>query len=51
MNERPWTRSLNALATALIGISSIHLLKTFIEIGEPDKAANLSLRPRFGIDA
>jgi uncharacterized protein (TIGR00645 family) len=42
-DEPEWLSHVNAgalkvkLATALIGISSIHLLRTFIEIGEPAK--------------
>jgi uncharacterized protein (TIGR00645 family) len=44
-DEPEWLSHVNAgilkvkLATALIGISSIHLLKTFIEIGEPGSTA------------
>ena len=67
-DQPEWLSHVNAgvlkvkLATALIGISSIHLLKTFIEIGTPavqrtgrtlasDRAPNLrGLRPSFGLD-
>ena len=44
-DEPEWLSHVNAgvlkvkLATALIGISSIHLLKTFIEIGTPGTTA------------
>jgi uncharacterized protein (TIGR00645 family) len=44
-DEPEWLSHVNAgilkvkLATALIGISSIHLLKTFIEIGHPGTTA------------
>ncbi len=43
-DEPEWLSHVNAgalkvkLATALIGISSIHLLRTFIELGQPVKA-------------
>lgn len=44
-DQPEWLSHVNAgvlkvkLATALIGISSIHLLRTFIEIGNPAKAS------------
>jgi uncharacterized protein (TIGR00645 family) len=48
-DEPEWLSHVNAgvlkvkLATALIGISSIHLLKTFIEIGTPGTTAQTVL--------